>query len=204
MKSADDDAARLLTKYGQHGPNCSTVRALPFERRSGAVECTCGFDAAVAFLAEQPDATERPYPNLLSREEAHELLTYAECLWHDLQGNNLGGFSGINRPFYILHEFERVIEKFGRRDVGLHWSQDQLDATAPKARLDAEQLAAFMWRKKFEMEHVRRFTVDMQPGLNPYRNSLCQIEGDLEEYLVEAGYDRKWFAAYDPETQEDR
>ena len=82
--------------------------------------------------------------------------------------------------------------------------QPDVKSTLPPTRLDAEALAAFMWRKKFEMEHVRRFTADMQPGLNPYRNSLCQIEGDLEEYLVEAGYDRKWFAAYDPETQEDR
>ena len=70
----------------------------------------------------------RPYPDLLSDDEAKALLKAAEMLWSDLQENNLGGFSGINRPFYILHEFRRVIEGFGKRDVGLNWSKDQLDA----------------------------------------------------------------------------
>lgn len=70
----------------------------------------------------------RPYPELLSNDEQREMLTLAEQLWSDLQDNNLGGFSGCNRPFYILHEFHRVIEQYGHRDTGLHWSKDQLDA----------------------------------------------------------------------------
>jgi hypothetical protein len=70
----------------------------------------------------------RPYPELLDRDEQHALLQRAEQLWSDLQRNDLGGYSGINRPFYILNEFKRVIEEFGHRDVGLHWSKDQLDA----------------------------------------------------------------------------
>jgi hypothetical protein len=49
-------------------------------------------------------------------------------VWADLQADNLGGFSGINRPFWILYKFKTVIETFGRRDVGLSWSNDQLDA----------------------------------------------------------------------------
>lgn len=73
-------------------------------------------------------SAQRPYPELLDNEENRSLLTAAEHLWSDLQGNNLGGFSGINRPFYILHEFRRVIETFGHRDTGLQWSKNDLDA----------------------------------------------------------------------------
>lgn len=79
------------------------------------------------------DATqERPYPKLLTSAEAKALLSRAEALWDDLQRNDLGGASGINRPFYILREFKQVIEEFGGRDVGLRWSKDQLDAAALK------------------------------------------------------------------------
>lgn len=76
---------------------------------------------------------ERPYPKLLTKDEARDLLKKAEQLWRDLQEDNLGGFSGINRTFYILHKFKRVIEEFGGRDVGLHWSKDQLDAALSKS-----------------------------------------------------------------------
>jgi hypothetical protein len=69
----------------------------------------------------------RPYPQLLDDAEQRALLHRAEQLWSDLQGNNLGGYSGINRPFYILNEFKRVIEEFSDRDVGLHWSNDDLN-----------------------------------------------------------------------------
>lgn len=71
--------------------------------------------------------TQRSYPQLLDSNEQRKLLKMAEDLWTDLQGNNLGEFSGMNRPFYILHEFKRVIEQFSDRDVGLNWSKDQLD-----------------------------------------------------------------------------
>lgn len=70
----------------------------------------------------------RAFPELLSDDEAASLLADAEQLWRDLQANNLGGFSGINRPFWILYSFKAVIEKYGHRDVGLHWSNDELDA----------------------------------------------------------------------------
>lgn len=86
-------------------------------------------------MAEKVD---RPYPKLLSESEGKALLEKAEQLWRDLQENNLGGFSGINRPFYILHEFRRVIEEFGGRDVGLHWSKDQLEAAAIAALIEGE------------------------------------------------------------------
>lgn len=71
---------------------------------------------------------DRPAPNLLSETERAALQLLAENLWSDLQKNELGGFSGINRPFHILHIFKHVIEEFGGRDVGLHWSKNQLDA----------------------------------------------------------------------------
>ena len=74
------------------------------------------------------EMTKRELPDLLSEQERKEILADAELLWRDLQKNDLGGFSGENRPFYILHEFKRIIEKYGRRDVGLTWSKNDLDA----------------------------------------------------------------------------
>jgi hypothetical protein len=70
----------------------------------------------------------RTPPELFSEAERKEILADAEALWADLQKNNLGGFSDGNRPFYILHEFKRIIEKYGHRDVGLTWSKNELDA----------------------------------------------------------------------------
>lgn len=70
---------------------------------------------------------ERAPPDLLSPDESKGLLLEAEELWRDLQKDELGGFSGINRPFWILFHFKRVIEKYGRRDVGLNWSKNDLD-----------------------------------------------------------------------------
>jgi hypothetical protein len=42
-----------------------------------------------------------------------ELALLAERLWKELQENNLGAYSGINRPFWILHYFKivRAIQK---------------------------------------------------------------------------------------------
>lgn len=39
-----------------------------------------------------------------------ELLKRAEQLWADLQRNELGGYSGINRPFWIAEQFRQVRE----------------------------------------------------------------------------------------------
>lgn len=71
----------------------------------------------------------RQLPDLLTEEERKEILSDAENLWRALESNNLGGYSGHNRPFYILHAFKAAIEKYGRRDVGLTWSNDELEAT---------------------------------------------------------------------------
>lgn len=71
---------------------------------------------------------DRPFPELLSPEEAKDLQTRAERLWSALQANDLGGFSGVNRPFYILAEFKSVIEAYGHRDIGQTWSKNDLDA----------------------------------------------------------------------------
>lgn len=43
-----DRMAEALRRYGQHRPSCNAARALPFELRSGAVKCTCGFSEALA------------------------------------------------------------------------------------------------------------------------------------------------------------
>lgn len=72
----------------------------------------------------------RPYPELLSADEQAALLSRSEELWRRLEANDLGGFAGINRPFWILAEFKSVIEQFGHRDVGLKWSKDDLDAAS--------------------------------------------------------------------------
>jgi hypothetical protein len=82
--------------------------------------------------------TARKLPDLFSEQERKEILADAELLWRDLQANNLGGYSSGNRPFYILHEFKRVIEKYGRRDVGLSWSKDELDAALAVDKTDGE------------------------------------------------------------------
>lgn len=73
-----------------------------------------------------------PYPDLLSEDERKQLLADAEWLWKRLEANDIGGFSGFNRPFYILHAFKEVIEKYGHRDVGLTWSKNALDAAKPE------------------------------------------------------------------------
>ena len=75
-----------------------------------------------------PTTDRGEFPDLLSVSEQQEILLDAEILWSELQKNELGGFSGQNRPFYILHAFKTVIEKYGKRDVGLKWSNNDLDA----------------------------------------------------------------------------
>jgi hypothetical protein len=81
---------------------------------------------------------DRPYPDLLTTDEQMELLVRAERLWSELAANNLGGFSGINRPFWILGYLKDAVEDFGRRDVGRHWSKLQLDAAKPKKKVCSE------------------------------------------------------------------
>lgn len=66
--------------------------------------------------------------DLLSSQEGAALFKYAEETWSDLKNDDLGGFSGGNRPFWLLHAFKQVIETFGRRDVGLHHTQNELEA----------------------------------------------------------------------------
>jgi hypothetical protein len=82
--------------------------------------------------------TNRPYPRLLSDDEKRSLLQKAENLWEALEENKPGGFSGINRPFFILHEFKEVIEQFGGRDVGLTWSVNDLQKARNIATTDIE------------------------------------------------------------------
>lgn len=60
----------------------------------------------------------------LTSEETTQLREFAEGVWQALVANDLGGFSGINRPFYLVWKFREAIERFGRRDTGLtHASQ---------------------------------------------------------------------------------
>lgn len=45
------------------------------------------------------------------------LLPTAERLWADLEKNELGGYSGINRPFWILQAFREVINHAEDRTI---------------------------------------------------------------------------------------
>lgn len=113
----------------------------------------------------------RPPLQLLSKEERLSILSEAEQLWSDLETNDLGGFSNINRPFWILFAFKQVIEKYGNRDVGLTWSQDDLKAagvipsedTADASRLaTATELLADCGRqfRFYENSHWGKATID--------------------------------------------
>jgi hypothetical protein len=73
--------------------------------------------------ASNPQTT----PELLTKDECRALQVMAENLWDELQTNKLGGYSGVNRPFYITSCFREVIEKFGHRDTGYTWSKEQID-----------------------------------------------------------------------------
>lgn len=86
-------------------------------------------ETIAAYLASAKPAGEVvKAPELLTEEERKSLLKDAEMLWADLQKNNLGGLSDGNRPFHIMYEFKHVIERYGRRDVGLNWSTTALEA----------------------------------------------------------------------------
>jgi hypothetical protein len=84
-------------------------------------------DRIVLSSMKEPKNGRNP-PELLTTEEKSSLLMEAEDLWAALQANNIGGYSDANRPFYILHIFKLVIEKYGHRDVGINWSKNDLDA----------------------------------------------------------------------------
>ena len=104
----------------------------------------------------------RPYPELLSDAEQKTLLARAEQLWRELQADNLGGFSGINRPFWIAAEFKSVIEEFGHRDVGLQWSKNDLDAAK-------ERIAALPTTRTIPADDVEAVKVVL--------DELCDHEG---------------------------
>lgn len=70
--------------------------------------------------------SDKPTIELLTKEERQSLQDLAEYVWERLDGNSLGGYSGINRPFYIKWMFEEVIEKYGRRNIGLSLTGEQL------------------------------------------------------------------------------
>jgi hypothetical protein len=55
----------------------------------------------------------------LTTEERQSMRTFAENLWDELQGDKLGGFSGINRVLYLEWKLREVIEQYGHRDTGL-------------------------------------------------------------------------------------
>jgi hypothetical protein len=73
-------------------------------------------------------------PQLLTDVEKKSLQELAEAVWADLQKNELGGYSGINRPFYLVWMFKIVIERYGYRDVGLKHSKDALDEAYERGR----------------------------------------------------------------------
>lgn len=76
-------------------------------------------------------------PQLLTDVENKALLQLSEAVWADLQKNELGGYSGGNRPFYLLWMFKTVIERYGYRDVGLTRSKNALDEAYERGKKDA-------------------------------------------------------------------
>lgn len=123
-------------------------------------------------------ALNRPYPQLLDQSEAKALLIKAENLWSDSQANNLGGFSGINRPFYILHEFKSVIEEFGNRDVGLSWSKDQLDA----ARAVAPVVQGYPGLPMSDAELSKHYEASKIDAVSLVGSEVRQIIGELRHH----------------------
>ena len=63
----------------------------------------------------------------LTLDEQKELLRFSEAVWKDLSDNNLGGYSGINRPFYLCWMFREVIEKYRNRNLGSNLTREQLE-----------------------------------------------------------------------------
>lgn len=84
-----------------------------------------------------PPDTGNVGAQLLTDAEAKSLQELAEAAWGDLQKNKLGGYSGINRPFYLVWMFKTVIERYGRRDVGLQHSKNALDEAYERGRNSA-------------------------------------------------------------------
>ncbi len=108
--------------------------------------------------------SDRNPPALFTESERKEILAEAESLWKDLQQNDLGGYSGANRPFYILHHFKRVIEKYGNRDVGMTWSRNDLNAL--EAKPDDAAPASKDTSIKLTLEtvgEIKRLALDMKP-----------------------------------------
>lgn len=110
---------------------------------------------------EPKELEERPYPHLLSEAETNSLLLKAENLWSALKENKLGGFSGINRPFFILNEFKEIIEEYGCRDVGLTWSYNDLQKSKTLREQKVEGLSGTLLQcpvcKGDVMEFIRDY-----------------------------------------------
>lgn len=51
---------------------------------------------------------KQPQERLTTAPFRKHLLLEAERLWQDLQRDELGGYSGINRPFHIRNVFEQI------------------------------------------------------------------------------------------------
>lgn len=74
--------------------------------------------------------------DLLTTAEEKALLSMAEDVWGRLTANDIGGYSGINRPFYIKWMFKEVIEKYGHRNIGLNLTGEELKKlSAPQPTL---------------------------------------------------------------------
>lgn len=137
---------------------------------------------------EQPDG--RTYPRLLSEDEKKSLLEKAENLWRALEENNLGGFSGINRPFLILNEFRETIEQYGCRDTGLTWSANDLRKAKPPER-ESQPLHFVKHAKQLQWHKVDK----PHPDETRHRAdiSVLRINGEPAHYTVGLRYDGLWF-----------
>lgn len=89
------EAARAVLKWHSEREQSANMASPPIP--PGLFNCLRA--ALVEGMAAPGETTERAHPTLLQR---------AEQLWKDLQEDNLGGFSGINRPFWIVQAFKEV------------------------------------------------------------------------------------------------
>jgi hypothetical protein len=87
----------------------------------GAIGQMAAVDSLIAYIREH----EAKEVERLTEEELAALNSYSEVLWYELRDNHLGGYSGVNRPFYLAWKIREAIERFGHRNTGLNTPNEQ-------------------------------------------------------------------------------
>ena len=101
-----------------------TVQKLDLSKTADVKQIPMVYEA----LEKAFDAGQKSTVKLLTKDEHASIQKFAEDVWVALEENELGGYSGINRPFYLIWMFKKVIEKYGDRNIGLTLTADEVDA----------------------------------------------------------------------------